>query len=187
MARGVHFQIAMGIRKANARRPAPQREEQIVIRALERRDITAVIALDAGVMGEAKPEYWRRKLGRLQAQGLVAPEPGQRGPAAVSSAELARLAEIDGNPVGFALGEIRSWEFRQPPTGWITALEVAAEYRNRGVGRALLAEVLAHFRAAGLENARTMVEWSDGGDLSFYVAMGFERGPFIELEKRLSL
>ncbi len=135
----------------------------VIVRPLRADDVDAVIALDAKVTGDAKPEFWRRKVG----------------------AELARVAESEGRILGVVIGEIRSWEFRLPPTGWITVLMVDPEYRRRGIGRRLLAEALEYFRARGLQSVRTMVGWSDGEMLSFFTAMGFDRGPLIELEKAL--
>jgi len=124
------------------------------------------------VTGEAKSEFWRRKLG-VGSTFLMGDQP------------LARVAEVGGRIVGVVIGEIRSWEFHLPPTGWITVLMVDPDYRRQGIGRRLLAEALDYFRERGVRSVRTMVGWSDGDVLSFFTAMGFDRGPFIELEKAL--
>ena len=142
------------------------------VRPVEASDIDAIIAIDAKVAGEDKPDYWRRKLSQITA--------GANG-------HLGLVAERSGKILGFMLGEERSWEFRQPPTGWITALGTDPAHRREGVARRLIAEMIDTFRARGLENVRTMVEWADGEVLSFFTAMGFDRGPFIELEKKLNL
>jgi GNAT superfamily N-acetyltransferase len=133
-------------------------------------DLEAIIALDARVTGEAKPGFWRHKLGS-------APSAEER--------PLIRLAELNGRIIGVLVGEVRSWEFHLPPTGWITVLMVDPAYRRQGIGRRLLAEALDYFRERGLPSVRTMVGWADGDVLSFFTAMGFDRGPFIELEKAL--
>lgn len=171
----------------SARHVRRKKTPVITIRRLRVDDIDAIIEIDAKAIGEAKPEYWRRKLALyLAEQDLEAITAANQFLSGIDP-QLARVAEVNGRVVGFMIGEIRSWEFRQPPTGWITAMAVHPDYRRQGIGRRLLAEVLDYFREKGIENVRTMVEWSDGEVLSFFTAMGFDRGPFIELEKKLNL
>ncbi len=144
----------------------------MLIRAPRAEDLEAIIALDTHITGEAKPEFWRHKL-------------GLGGALPTGSRPLVRVAEVSGRIIGVLVGEVRSWEFHLPPTGWITVLMVDPAYRRQGIGRRLLAEALEYFREHGLRSVRTMVGWSDGDVLSFFTAMGFDRGPFIELEKSL--
>jgi ribosomal protein S18 acetylase RimI-like enzyme len=158
--------------RANARKPSRRALASALVRAPRAEDLEAIIALDARVTGEAKSEFWRRKLG-VGSTFLMGDQP------------LARVAEVGGRIVGVVIGEIRSWEFHLPPTGWITVLMVDPDYRRQGIGRRLLAEALDYFRERGVRSVRTMVGWSDGDVLSFFTAMGFDRGPFIELEKAL--
>jgi ribosomal protein S18 acetylase RimI-like enzyme len=171
----------------NARQLQRKKLPNAVVRPLVAADIDAIIEIDAQVMGEAKPEYWRRKLAlylsERDLQAITAAAQYFSG----LDPQLARVAEVNGQVVGFMIGEIRSWEFHQPPTGWITAVAVDPRFRRHGIARRLLSEMLDYFRDKGIENMRTMVEWSDGDVLSFFTAMGFDRGPFIELEKKLSL
>lgn len=127
-------------------------------------DLPAVQALDGRIQGEEKPDYWQK---------------------IIASKSVALVSETEGSITGFLLGEIRSWEFRQPPTGWITAIAVDPRYRRAGVGRRLLAEALDIFRHYGIENVRTMVNGSDRELHRYFRRMGFTRGPYVELEKKL--
>jgi ribosomal protein S18 acetylase RimI-like enzyme len=171
----------------SARQQRQKKSPHVMIRALRAEDIDAVIEIDAKVMGEAKPAYWRRKLALyLSEQDLQSITAATQYFSGIDP-QLARVAEINGKVVGFMIGEIRSWEFRQPPTGWITALAVDPDCRRQGIARRLLSEMLDYFREKGIENVRTMVAWPGGDVLSFFTAMGFDRGPFVELEKKLSL
>jgi ribosomal protein S18 acetylase RimI-like enzyme len=163
---------------------ATKKRVNVTVRPLTADDINAIIKIDANVMGEAKPDYWRRKLALYLSQQDLQAITATHYFSGIDP-QLARVAEANGQVVGFIIGEIRSWEFRQPPTGWITALAVDPEHQRHGIGRRLLAEMFDYFRQRGIENVRTMVEWSDGEMLSFFTAMGFDRGPFIELEKNL--
>jgi len=98
---------------------------------------------------------------------------------------LARVAEMEGEVVGFMIGEIRRWEFGQPFCGWITALGTDPDHQRLGIGRRLLAELLDYYRDKDLREIRTIVEWPDGDLLKFFHSMGFVRGPFVELQKSL--
>lgn len=169
-----------------SRQTTTKKRANVTVRPLTADDITAVIEIDANVMGEAKPEYWRRKLALYLSQQDIQAITAAHYVSGLDP-QLARVAEVQGQVVGFIIGEIRSWEFRQPPTGWITALAVDPDHQRQGIGRRLLAEMFDYFRQRGIENVRTMVEWSDGEMLSFFTAMGFDRGLFIELEKKMSL
>ena len=121
--------------------------------------------------------YWRSKLCRFLLQSPASPEAEER--------LLARVAEVDGEVVGFVIGEIRRWEFGQPFCGWITAMGTDPEHQRWGIGRRLLAELLDYYREKDLREIRTIVEWSDGDLLKFFHSMGFVRGPFVELQKSL--
>ncbi len=135
-----------------------------LIRPLTVADLPEVQALDGRIQGEEKPEYWKNMIG---------------------SKSVALVSETNGRITGFLLGEIRSWEFRQPPTGWITVIAVDPQYRRSGIGRQLLAEALEIFRNREIENVRTMVESLDRDLLNYFNRMGFRRGPFVELQKQL--
>lgn len=157
-----------------------KKNPDIRVRAFLPDDMDSVIAIDSRSTGESKPAYWKHKLA-IHANHV------NNGETAVHGHHLALVAEMEDRVVGFAIGEIRTWEFRQPSIGWITALAVDADFRRYGIGRRLLAEMLEYFRTHQLSTVRTMVEWLDGEMLSFFTTMGFDRGPFIELEKKLNL
>jgi GNAT superfamily N-acetyltransferase len=68
----------------------------------------------------------------------------------------ALIAELDGEPVGFALfhGNFSTWECR--PGLWLEDLYVPPEHRRGGIGRALLAAVAAIAVTRGC----TRLEWA---------------------------
>jgi len=152
-------------------------ESKVSLRPLRESDIPSIVIIDEQTSGRAKPEYWRSKLSRYLAEG--GPEPD------AANQSLARVAEVDGEVVGFMIGEIRRWEFGQPACGWITALGVNPDCQRLGIGRLLLAELLDYYRQNGLQDVRTIVEWAEGDLLKFFHSMGFIRGPFLELQKSI--
>ena len=93
------------------------------------------------------------------------------------------VAEAEGKVVGFILGDIRGWEFAIPKSGWIEIVGVAPEFQGKGVARALIEKLHVYFRNHNVERVMTMVNWNDGGLVTFFRALGFERSQFIILEK----
>ena len=152
-------------------------EAKLLLRPLCEADIPSIITIDEQTSGRSKPEYWRSKLTRYLLQNRFNLD--------TDNSVLARVAEKDGEVVGFVIGEIRRWEFGQPFCGWITALGTNPNYQRLGIGRRLLAELLDYYRDKELREIRTIVEWSDGDLLKFFHSMGFVRGPFVELQKSL--
>lgn len=136
-------------------------------------DLEAVIALDAATSGTAKPDYWQDILERYteeSARGkryfLVGKSP-------------------DGELLGFIVGEIRAWEFGSPPCGWVIALSVTAEHREKGIGTTLFDALCAEMKKDGVSTIRTMVLANDKVNLSFFRGEGLAAGPYIELERQL--
>lgn len=96
-------------------------------------------------------------------------------------------AAIDGKLVGFIFAEIRHWEFgRGEKTGWIKVLGVDPEYQGRGIGRKLGDTLLDHFRRKNITKVRTLVDWYEGGLISFFRSLGFDILNMIPLEKELA-
>ncbi len=93
------------------------------------------------------------------------------------------VAESQGKVVGFIFGEIRGWEFAIPKSGWIEIVGVDPEFQGKGVARALIEKLHVYFRNHNVVRVMTMVNWNDGGLVSFFRALGFERSDFIILDK----
>ena len=70
--------------------------------------------------------------------------------------------------------------------GLIYHLAVAAEYRQRGLGTALMDEIEARLRAKGCLRAYLMVVPSEKEVLAFYRKRGWENLPVITLAKNLT-
>ena len=107
--------------------------------------------------------------------------------AAILASEVAFLAEDDdGAPVGFALARRRT-----ATLGTLTDLYVKQEARRSGIGTELMREVLAAFRALGVEMIDLEVVASNTGARSLYGRWGFRddvvvmTGTVADLEVRL--
>jgi GNAT superfamily N-acetyltransferase/biotin operon repressor len=96
-------------------------------------------------------------------------------------------ADIDGKLVGFIFGEIKIWEFgRGEKTGWIKVLGVDKDYQGMGVGHKLGETILDHFQKKNVKKIRTLVEWHEGGLISYFKSLGFDMLGMLPLEKEIS-
>jgi ribosomal protein S18 acetylase RimI-like enzyme len=149
---------------------APQRAEP-TIRPVRRGDLEAVIAIDAQVTGIEKRDYWRsiyRRYGEPVAPGAQF-----------------LVAETGGEVVGFAIGEVRDWEFGAPPCGWVFAIDVRPDARLAGIGTRLLQKLCTGFRRAGVRKVRTMLASDNTLIMSFFRSQGMTAGRFIPMEMDL--
>ena len=167
-------------KKRPGRAPAPTEappsgEPGILIRAAERRDVAEVTALDAQVTGLPKPEHWMELYRRQRPSGGA---PAGIFLVAAAPAEPERV-------LGFIVGEIRAWEFGSDPCGWVYALSVRPDARERGVGEALLEAIAEAFRKTGVGKMRTMVARDAILPMQFFRGEGLMAGPYIQLEKDL--
>ena len=140
-------------------------------RPAEPADLPAIAALDARLTGEAKAAYW---------QGMLEQYAG--GP---PSRNFLVTETPRGQLAGFIVGEVRAWEFGQPPAGWVFAIQVDPKLRLKGAGSALFEALCAKFREQGVRRVRTLVDRKDNLILSFFRAQGMTAGPSLQLDKDL--
>lgn len=87
------------------------------------------------------------------------------GPTAWPAATAAWLD--DGRPVGLVIGA------RAPQAGVVEAITVAPTWRGRGLGRAMLAHVLATAAAEGLAEVAAMIASTNHASLALHTRAGF--------------
>ncbi|MDH3546252.1 MAG: GNAT family N-acetyltransferase [Gammaproteobacteria bacterium] len=145
----------------------------VSVRPATAADESAIVALDATITGTAKSAYWADILERYTGPG--------NGPDRCCLVATSTTGEI----AGFIVGEIRAWEFGSPPCGWVIALSVAPDRRERGIGSLLLGELCAALKQGDVSTIRTMVLRDDKVNMSFFRGEGLAAGPYIELEKHL--
>ncbi len=144
---------------------------QVTIRNAILSDINAVIELDLVGTPEEKLAYWQGIFDRYVTTG--------------KDGVFFLVAEINGEVIGFAIGEVRAWEFGSPPCGWVFSLSVSPKTRERGVGRLMFKEMCQRLKNAGVSTVRTMVDRENKLTLSFFRSQGLRTGRYIELEKQI--
>ncbi len=90
--------------------------------------------------------------------------------------ELCRIARVGDDVVGFVITEINEddWERQGARSAYIGLVGTVREWRGRGLASALLADVLAAYRAADLELAVLDVDTENPtGALGVYTRLGF--------------
>jgi len=145
-------------------------QEDFTIRTLKKDDLNAIVEIDQKVLGENRRNYWEGKLELMNRK----------------SSQVSLVVEMNGEVVGFILGDISGWEFGVPETiGWIDTIGVDPAYQKRGLAKALAHELIKNLKVLGVKTIYTLVSWNDWDLLQFFHAMGFTRGDMINLELKI--
>ena len=145
--------------------------DQATIRDATIEDFDAVIELDLDGVTEEKPNYWGGIFDRYVTTGR--------------DGGFFLVAEICGEVIGFIVGEVRAWEFGSPPCGWVFALSVSPQSREKGIGQLMMKEMCQRLKKTGVTTVRTMVDREKKLTLSFFRSQGLRTGRYIELEKTI--
>jgi len=144
--------------------------EAIQVRSLTELDLDGIVRIGEKTRNRYEPDLWE---GRVTYYLRRAPEGSL-------------VAEVDGEVVGFMLGDIRSGEFGiEDQCGWIEVMGVDPECAGRGVGRALAGEMLKRYETRGVRMVRTMVDSSMPEVEAFFARLGFEPDTLRPYCKRL--
>lgn len=148
------------------------------VRPMQAADLAAVERIHKAHVAPGNAPGRRRQSMRARIEEALAAPPDQPAVALVGVDEKDRVR-------GYLVGEVRSWEFGSAPAGWIFAVGVDPRVERQGLGRALLDEAVARFRALGVRTVRTMVQKEDVPVLRFFRSGHFTAGPYVELELNL--
>jgi ribosomal protein S18 acetylase RimI-like enzyme len=143
----------------------PLARDRIPVRTMVESDLGALIAIDRRITGTDRTAYFKRKLAELLHE---------------SDVRVSLVAERDGRPVGFIMASVDFGEFgRIEPMAVMDTIGVDPDYRDQGIGRALLSQLLINLMTLRVENIRTEIEWRDQALLGFLSRCGF--GPSQQL------
>ena len=133
-------------------------------------DLDRIIEIDTKVLGKSRPKYWQMKIELVEKHSPMA----------------SLVAEIDGEVVGFIIGDASGWEYGVPEhIGWIDTIGVDPSFQRRGIAKLLMNEMVTNLKKAGVSTIYTFVNWRDWSLLRFFDAFGFQRGEMLNLELKL--
>lgn len=137
----------------------PLARDKIPVRAMTEGDLRALVAIDRRVTGRDRSTYFTQRLNEALRE---------------SDVRVSLVAEMDGVPVGFIMARVDFGEFgRFESTAVMDTIGVDPDYRGRGVGRALLSQLLVNLQTLRVESIRTELDWRDRELLVFLDRCGF--------------
>ena len=137
----------------------PLARDRIPVRAMTERDLRALTAIDRRITGRDRSDYFRTRLDEAVHE---------------SDIRVSLVAECDGVPAGFIMARVDFGEFgRMAPTAVMDTVGVDPDYRDRGVGRALLSQLLVNLTTLRVERIRTEIDWRDRELQGFLDRCGF--------------
>ncbi len=137
----------------------PLARDRIPVRAMTESDLAALIGIDRRITGRDRSAYFRQKMHEALKE---------------SDIRVSLVAEQNGMPVGFIMARVDFGEFgRVEPTAVMDTIGVDPDFRNQGVGRALLSQLLVNLQTLRVERIRTEVDWRNHDLLAFLDRCGF--------------
>jgi ribosomal protein S18 acetylase RimI-like enzyme len=125
----------------------PLARDRIPMRSMTERDLAALVAIDRRITGRDRTEYFTRKLREALYE---------------SGVRVSLVAEADARPVGFIMARVNLGEFgRTEPTAEMDTIGIDPDYRDRGIGRALLSQLFANLGILRVDKILTEVDWSN--------------------------
>lgn len=149
----------------------PLARDRIPVRTIRESDLHALVAIDRRITGRDRSSYFERKLAEAMHE---------------SDVRVSLVAEREGVPVGFVMARVDFGEFGHvEPMAVMDTIGVDPDYRDQGIGRALLSQLLINLMTLRVEYVRTEIDWRDRDLLGFLDHCGFHPSQQICFEHAL--
>ena len=137
----------------------PLARDRIPVRTMREGDIRAIVAIDRRITGRDRSTYFESKLAEALHE---------------SDVRVSLIAEKDGGSVGFIMARVDFGAFgRVEPTAVLDTVGIDPDYRDLGIGRALLSQLLINLTTLRVEHVRTELGWRERDLLAFLDHCGF--------------
>ena len=149
----------------------PLARDRIPIRTMHEGDLRALSAIDRRITGRDRTRYFERKLAEALHE---------------SDVRVSLVAELDGVAVGFIMARVDFGEFgRVESAAVLDTIGIDPDYRDRGVGRALVSQLLANLTSLRVDRILTEVDWGDRDLIGFLGRCGFKPSTRLSFHYRL--
>jgi len=149
----------------------PLARDRIPVRSMKETDLRVLGAIDERITGRDRRGYFERKLAEALEE---------------SDVRVSLVAELNGQPVGFIMARVDLGEFgRLESVAVLDTIGIDPEYRGRGVGRALLTQLLVNLSSLRVDRIQTEVDWFDGDLMGFLARCGFRPSTRLSFAYRL--
>lgn len=146
--------------------------DRMPVRSMVEDDLEVLARIDRKITGQDRTEYLRAKL----AEALYD-----------SGVRVSLVAELEGNSVGFIMARMDFGEFgHTEPVAVIDTIGVHPDFTGRGVGEALISQLLANLAGLHVEQVETTVAQTDFDLLGFFYRCGFEPSQRLAFSKNLA-
>ncbi len=150
----------------------PLSRDRIPVRAMKESDLDKLVEIDARITGRNRRGYFERKL--LEALHE-------------SDVRVSLVAEVEGEPAGFIMAKVDLGAFgRIQPVAVLDTIGVDPNAQDRGVGRALLSQLLMNLSTLRVERIRTELGWTEHDLLRFLERCGFRPSQMLCLQHDLT-
>ena len=138
-------------------------------RTLGLADVERVIAIDRAHTGQSRRRFFEKRF------AAAAARPQDFVPIGI---------DREGTLRGFAIARILRGEFgREQAVAALDAVGVEPDSRQRGVGRALMDELIAALDRMGVRSLHSQAAWDNHELVRFFAASGFALAPRLVLER----
>jgi len=128
--------------------------EDLIIRTVKADDCPRLVKMDEEISGRRRSAWYEGKIRRALHD---------------TDLHISLGAEMDGILVGALLGSLDYGEFGKPePVAILDTVLVDRDFSRRGVGTAMLDQLLKNLRGLGISRLRTEVDWSDRDLIAFF-------------------
>ena len=146
--------------------------KKVIVRTLREDDTPRLVRMDKEISGRSRTTWYEHRVQRALRD---------------SDITISLVAEVNGLPVGALLGSVHYGEFGQPePIAILDTVLVDRSLARRGIGRALLGQLIKNLKGLRISHLRTEVQWDQSELLAFFGNAGFKPVPRLVLELDLS-
>jgi N-acetylglutamate synthase-like GNAT family acetyltransferase len=139
------------------------------VRHLGADDVETVIAIDRAHSGRARRRFFEKLFAAAKAR-----------PDDFVCVGIERAGALQ----GFAIARILRGEFgREKAVAVLNAVGVEPQSQERGIGHALLSELIENLRSMGVRSLQSLADWTSHDLLHFFDTSGFTLAPQLALER----